>query len=42
MTMSGELLLAIGYGAAAILAGAVAYRMIKRDYASKSRRDGEE
>jgi hypothetical protein len=37
--MSGELLLAIAYGAAMILAGAIAYRVVKRDYASKSRRD---
>jgi sodium/pantothenate symporter len=37
--MSGELLLAIAYGAAMILAGAIAYRIVKRDYALKSRRD---
>jgi hypothetical protein len=40
--MSGELLLAIGYGAGMILVGAIAYRIVKRDYASKSRRDEEE
>jgi hypothetical protein len=41
MNMSGELLLAIAYGAAMILVGAVAYRVVKKDYASKSRRDDE-
>jgi len=40
--MSGELLLAIAYGGAMIFAGAVAYRIVKRDYASRSRRDEEE
>ena len=40
--MSGELLLAIAYGGAMIFAGAVAYRIVARDYASKSRRDEEE
>jgi hypothetical protein len=39
--MSGELLLAIAYGAVMILAGAVAYRVVKKDYALKSRRDDE-
>jgi hypothetical protein len=41
MNMSGELLLAIAYGAAMILAGAIAYRVVKKDYAPKSRRDEE-
>ena len=41
MNMSGELLLAIAYGAAMILAGAIAYRIVKKDYALKSRRDDE-
>ena len=39
--MSGELVLAIAYGAVMILSGAIAYRITKRDYASKSRRDEE-
>ena len=39
--MSGELLLAIAYGAGMIFTGAVAYRIVKRDYASKSRREDE-
>jgi hypothetical protein len=39
--MSGELLLAIGYGAGMILTGLIAYRIVKRDYAPKSRRDEE-
>jgi hypothetical protein len=39
--MSGEFLLAIAYGAAMILTGAIAYRVVKKDYALKSRR-GEE
>ena len=39
--MSGELLLAIAYGTAMILTGAIAYRIVKKDYAVKSRR-GEE
>ncbi len=37
--MSGELLLAIAYGAAMIVTGAIAYRIVKRDYASKPPRD---
>jgi hypothetical protein len=41
MNMSGELLLAIAYGAAMILTGAIAYRVVKKDYAPKSRRDEE-
>jgi len=41
MNMSGELLLAVAYGAAMILAGAIAYRVVKKDYAPKSRRDEE-
>ena len=41
MIMSGELLLAIAYGAAMILTGAIAYRIVKKDYARKSRRDEE-
>jgi hypothetical protein len=40
--MSGELLLAIAYGAGMILTGAIAYRIVKKDYAVKSRRDGED
>ncbi len=40
--MSGELLLAIAYGGAMIFVGAIAYRIVKRDYALKSRRDEEE
>ena len=39
--MSGELLMAIAYGAGMILVGAIAHRIVKRDYASKSRRDEE-
>jgi hypothetical protein len=39
--MSGELVLAIAYGAVMILAGAIAYRVVKRDYAPNSRRDEE-
>ena len=39
--MSGEFLLAIAYGAAMILTGAIAYRIVKKDYAVKSRRDEE-
>jgi hypothetical protein len=39
--MSGEILLAIAYGAGMVLTGAIAYRIVKRDYASKSRRDEE-
>jgi hypothetical protein len=39
--MSGEFLLAIAYGAGAILVGALAYRVVKRDYAPRSRRDEE-
>ena len=38
---SGELLLAIAYGAVMILVGAVAYRVVKKDYAEKSRCDEE-
>jgi hypothetical protein len=41
MEMSGELLLAIAYGAGMILAGAIAYRIVKKDYSLKSRRDEE-
>jgi hypothetical protein len=41
MNMSGELLLAIVYGAGMILSGAFAYRVVKKDYALKSRRDDE-
>ena len=41
LNMSGELLLSIAYGAAMILAGAIAYRVAKKDYALKSRRDEE-
>ncbi len=37
--MSGELLLAIAYGSAMILVGAIAHRVVKKDYAVKSRRD---
>jgi hypothetical protein len=40
--MSGELLLAIAYGGVMILVGAIAHRIVKRDYALKSRRDEEE
>jgi len=40
-TMSGEILLAIAYGAGMILVGAIAHRVVKRDYASKSRRNEE-
>ena len=40
--MSGELLLAIGYGAVMIFVGAIAYRVVKKDYALKSRRDEED
>jgi sodium/pantothenate symporter len=36
--MSGELLLAIAYGAVMILTGAIAYRVVKKDYAVKSQR----
>ena len=39
--MSGELLLAIAYGAAMILAGAIAHRVSKRDYAPKRKRDAD-
>ncbi len=39
--MSGELLLAIAYGAVMILTGAIAYRIVKKDYAVKSQRDEE-
>ena len=39
--MSGELLLAIAYGAAMIFTGAIACRIVKKDYAPKSRRDEE-
>jgi hypothetical protein len=39
--MSGEFLLAIAYGTTMILVGAVAYRVVKKDYAAKSRRDEE-
>jgi hypothetical protein len=39
--MSGELLLAITYGAGLILTGAIAYRVVKKDYALKSQRDDE-
>jgi len=39
--MSGELLLAIAYGAVMIFVGAIAYRVVKKDYAAKSRRDEE-
>jgi hypothetical protein len=39
--MSGELLLALAYGASMILAGAIAYRVVKKDYAVKPRRDEE-
>ena len=35
---SGELLLAIAYGAGMILTGAIAYRVVKKDYAVRSRR----
>lgn len=37
----GELVLAIAYGAVMVFVGAIAYRVVKRDYALKSRR-GEE
>jgi hypothetical protein len=37
--MSGELLLAIAYGASMILTGAIAYRIVKRDYGRKTRRE---
>ena len=37
--MSGELLLAIAYGASMILTGAIAYRIVKKDYAVKPPRD---
>ena len=37
--MTGELLMAIAYGAGMILVGAIAHRIVKRDYVSKSRRD---
>jgi len=37
--MAGELLLSIVYGGAMILVGALAYRIVKRDYAERSRRD---
>jgi hypothetical protein len=40
--MSGELLLAIAYGGAMILVGALAHRIVKRDYAVRSRRDEQE
>lgn len=40
--MSGELLLAFAYGGAMILVGALAHRIVKRDYAAKSRPDEEE
>jgi hypothetical protein len=39
--MSGELLLAIVYGGVMIVVGAIAYRIIRRDYASKPRREEE-
>ena len=39
--MSGELLLALAYGASLILSGAIAYRVVKKDYALKSQRDEE-
>jgi hypothetical protein len=39
--MSGEFLLALAYGAGLILTGAIAYRVVKKDYAPKSRRDEE-
>ena len=39
--MSGELLLALAYGASLILTGAIAYRVVKKDYTVKSRRDEE-
>jgi hypothetical protein len=39
--MSGELLLALAYGASTIVVGAVAYRIVKRDYTPKSRSDDE-
>jgi len=34
--MAGELLLAIAYGGAMILVGALAHRIVKRDYAARS------
>jgi hypothetical protein len=37
--MSGELLLAIGYGAAMIAVGAIALRIVKRDYSPPPRRE---
>ncbi len=37
--MSGELLLAIAYGASMIVTGAIAYRIVKRDYGTRPRRD---
>ena len=40
--MSGELLLAIAYGGSMVLVGVIAYRIVKRDYALKSRRDEDE
>lgn len=39
--MSGELVLAIAYGAVMIFVGAIAYRVVKRDYAARPRRDDE-
>jgi hypothetical protein len=40
--MAGELVLAIAYGGAMILVGALAYRIVKRDYGAGSRRNEEE
>ena len=40
-TMSGELLLALAYGASMIVVGAIAYRIVKRDCTPKSRLDDE-
>jgi hypothetical protein len=37
--MSGELLLVIAYREAMILTSVVAYRVVKKDYALKSRSD---
>jgi len=39
--MSGELLLALAYGASTIVVGAVAYCIVKRGYTPKSRSDDE-
>jgi hypothetical protein len=39
--MSGELLLALAYGASMIVVGAIAYRIVKRDCTPKSRLDDE-